>query len=64
MKGLAALLYPVPIGRCSGCLCANEVFVTGLILPNWFGDGIEPVAVTWGLHVDPPLFKKKKLKWN
>lgn len=56
-NGLAAVLWPLPIGFISWGVAASEVRVTGVTLPgsDGDGDGSEPVGVTDGRQVAPPL---------
>lgn len=56
-KGLAAVLWPVPMGWAAGPLYVREVLVTG----PWPAPGLTglgPTGATWGFHVlmpTPPL---------
>lgn len=62
LKGFADKLCPVPmLPILSDCFADKEVLVTGLtLLTLVVGEYIEPVGITEGFQVDPPL--KKTLK--
>lgn len=59
-KGLADRLWVVPMAPMllSWCCAAKEVLVTGLTLftgAAGFGDDSDPVGITDGFQVEPPL---------